>query len=125
MRGVACLRGGRMILKIDRKRIEPDIALLEMTGRIVIGSDGMRVEWNVSDLIKENCKKVIFDMAGVTIVDSTGVGILVMCYAKLKKAGGTLRIAGVNGMVEETLQITSVDKLIESFPSVAQASQGF
>jgi anti-sigma B factor antagonist len=114
-----------MILTIDRKHIEPDIALLQMTGRIVIGSDSMRVEWSVADLLKQNQLKLILDLAGVTVVDSTGVGILVMCYAKMKKAGGSLRIAGVNGMVEETLKITSVDKLIDSYPTVVEASQGF
>ena len=114
-----------MILTINRKHIEPDIALLQMSGRIVLGSDSMRVEWSIANLLKENHKKVILDLAGVTVVDSTGVGILVMCYAKMKKAGGSLRIAGVTGMVEETLKLTSVDKLIESYPTVADASRRF
>jgi hypothetical protein len=38
-----------------------------MTGRIVMGSDSRRVEWTVADLLKENQKKVILDMADVTI----------------------------------------------------------
>ena len=114
-----------MILTIERKHIDPDIALLQMAGRIVLGSDSMRVEWTVAELLKENQKKVILDLADVTIVDSTGVGILVMCYAKMKKAGGALRIAGVNGMVEDTLRLTNIDKLIESFPSVDTAMVGF
>jgi anti-sigma B factor antagonist len=114
-----------MILTIDRKHIEPDVALLEMKGRIVTGSDSMRVEWTVAELLKENQKKVILDLSGVDVVDSTGVGILVMCYAKMKKAGGSLRIAGVSGMVEETLKITSVDRLIDLYPTVGEASQGF
>jgi anti-sigma B factor antagonist len=114
-----------MILTIDRKHIEPDVALLEMKGRIVQGSDSMRVEWTVAELLKENRKKVILDLTGVSVVDSTGVGILVMCFAKVKKAGGNLRVAGVQGMVEETLKITTVDKLIDSYASVAEALQGF
>jgi anti-anti-sigma regulatory factor len=48
-----------------------------------------------------------------------------MCYAKLKKSGGVLRVAGVNGMVEDTLRLTSVDKLIEFYPSVAEAAARF
>jgi anti-sigma B factor antagonist len=114
-----------MILTIDRKHVDPDIAVLEMKGRIVQGSDSMHVEWTVADLLKENHKKVILDLTGVSVVDSTGVGILVMCYAKVKKAGGSLRVAGVTGMVDETLKITSVDKLIESYPTVVEASRGF
>ena len=83
------------------------------------------IEWNLAGLLKENQKKVVFDLAGVTLVDSTGVGIIVMCYAKLKKSGGVLRVAGVNGMVEDTLRLTSVDKLIEFYPSVAEAAARF
>jgi len=114
-----------MILTIGRKQIEPDVAVLEMNGRIVLGNDAKTIEWNLAELLKENQKKVIFDLAGVTLVDSTGVGIIVMCYAKLKKSGGVLRVAGVNGMVEDTLRLTSVDKLIEFYPSVAEAAARF
>jgi anti-sigma B factor antagonist len=114
-----------MILTIGRKKIEPDIAVLEMNGRIVLGNNSKNVEWTMAELLKENQKKVVFDLAGVTMLDSTGVGILVMCYAKLRKSGGTLRIAGVNGMVEDTLRLTSIDKLIEFYPTVAEAAAGF
>jgi anti-anti-sigma factor len=114
-----------MILTIGRKQIEPDIAVLEMSGRIVLGNDSKNVEWKLAELLKENQKKVVFDLGGVTVVDSTGVGIIVMCHAKLKKCGGTLRIAGVGGMVEDTLRLTSVDKLIEFYPTVAEAAAGF
>jgi anti-sigma B factor antagonist len=113
-----------MILTIEQKRLDPDIDVVQLSGRIVQGSDSMRVEWAVADLLKESRKKLIFDLSGVTVVDSTGIGILVMCHAKVKKAGGSLRMAGVQGMVEETLKITTVDKLIESFPTVAEASRG-
>ncbi len=114
-----------MILTIGRKQIEPDVAVLEMNGRIVLGNDAKTIEWNLAELLKENQKKVVFDLAGVTLVDSTGVGIIVMCYAKLKKSGGVLRVAGVNGMVEDTLRLTSVDKSIEFYPSVAEAAARF
>jgi len=114
-----------MILTIGRKQIEPDVAVLEMNGRIVLGNDAKTIEWNLAELLKENRKKVVFDLAGVTRVDSTGVGIIVMCHAKLKKSGGVLRVAGVNGMVEDTLRLTSVDKLIEFYPSVAEAAARF
>jgi anti-sigma B factor antagonist len=114
-----------MILKIDRKQIEPDIAVLEMNGRIVLGNDAKLVEWKLAELLKENQKKVVFDLGGVTLLDSTGVGIIVMCHAKLKKCGGALRLARVNGMVGDTLRLTSVDKLIEFYPTVKEAAAGF
>jgi anti-sigma B factor antagonist len=114
-----------MILNIERKQIPPDITVLEMTGRIILGNNSRDVELQLTQAINQNLRKVIFDLAGVTILDSTGVGIVVMCHAKLKKAGGELRVAGATGMVEETLRMTSVDKIVHFFPTVAAAAANF
>jgi anti-anti-sigma factor len=114
-----------MILTINRSQLGTDIDVLEMNGRIVLGNDARAVEWKLDELLKENCKKVIFDFGHVTVLDSTGVGIVVMCYARVKKSGGSLHIAGANGMVEQTLRMTNVDRLIELYPSVSEAAAAF
>lgn len=114
-----------MILNVERKRVNPDIAVLAMTGRITMGSDSQQVEWGLDELLKENHKKVIFDLTNVTYLDSSGVGILVMCHARLRKAGGALRIAGAQGMVEHILDMTNVNKIVHSFPTASDAAQNF
>jgi anti-sigma B factor antagonist len=114
-----------MILSIERKNVEPDIAVLEMTGRVTMGSDSQKIEWGLAELLKENYKKVVFDLTGVSFLDSSGVGILMVCHVRLKKAGGVLRIAGARGMVEETLNVTSVNKVVHCYPTAAEAAQGF
>ena len=37
-----------MILTIGTKEIDPDIAVMEMNGRIVLGNDSKNVEWDSS-----------------------------------------------------------------------------
>ncbi|MGB9434030.1 MAG: STAS domain-containing protein [Candidatus Acidiferrum sp.] len=114
-----------MILNLERRKVEPDIAVIDMTGRITMGSDSQKIEWGLAELLNENQKKVIFDLSEVTYLDSSGIGILMMCHAKLKKAGGALRIAGARGMVEETLELTSVNKIVRLYPTAAEAAQDF
>lgn len=114
-----------MILDIEHKKIEPDVAVMEMHGRITMGSDSQKIEWAVAQLLKESQTKVIFDLSDVCYVDSSGVGILMMCYAKLKKAGGDLHIAGAQGMVEEALAMTSVNKIVPQYNTTAQAAGDF
>jgi len=114
-----------MILTIERKQFDPDVSVLEMAGRICLGSASQQVEWSLAELLKQNQKKIVFDLSGVTVMDSTGVGILVMCYAKVKKAGGDLHIAGANGMVEETSKMTNVHKILPFYPSLAEAAGNF
>lgn len=114
-----------MILNIQRKTADPDVTVLEMAGRITLGNDSQKIEWELSELLKENQKKIVFDLAQITFLDSSGIGILVMCHAKLQKAGGALRIAGARGMTEETLRMTSVNKIIPFYATVPEAARSF
>jgi len=111
-----------VILTVERKQIPPDISVLEMNGRIILGNSSREVELKLAQLLSDQAKKIIFDLGGVTILDSTGIGILVVCQEKVTKANGRLRIAGASGFVEETLKITGVDKLLQLFPTVAAAA---
>jgi len=114
-----------VILTTERKQIPPDIEVLEMNGRIILGNTSREVELKLGEILAAQAKKIIFDLSGVTMLDSTGIGILVVCQGKINKAGGRLRIAGASGFVEDTLKITSVDKILELFPSVSEATVGF
>jgi anti-anti-sigma factor len=111
-------------LSIQRRFIEPDNVVVEIVGRIVAGPECQQIEWLISDLLSQDEKKIIFDISGVSHIDSTGVGIIVMCFGKMKKAGGDLRVAGARGIVEEVLKMTKVDRIISSYPTAAAAVEG-
>ena len=113
------------MLEIQTKNLQPDIVVLETTGRITIGRECKELEWAVDKLLKENHKKIIFDLAKVDRVDSTGIGIIVMCAGLVKHAGGELRVACPVGHVEEVLKMTNVDKIVVWSPTVAEAAAGF
>jgi anti-sigma B factor antagonist len=114
-----------MILTIENRKIEPDVVVMEMHGRITMGSDSQKIEWQLAELLKERQTKVIFDLTDVGFLDSSGVGILMVCHARLKKAGGALHLAGAQGMVEDALVMTSVNKIVPFYPSTKQAAEGF
>jgi anti-sigma B factor antagonist len=114
-----------MILTIEHRKIDPDVVVMEMHGRIVMGSDSQKIEWGLTHLLKDSQKKVIFDLSDVCYVDSSGVGILMMCHAKLKKVGGALYLAGAQGMVEEALAMTSVNKIVPLYSTTTMAAKDF
>jgi len=113
------------MLDIQTKHLQPDIVVLELTGRITIGRDCKQLEWAVENLVKEGRKKVIFDMAGVTNLDSTGIGIIVMSAGQIKKAGGELRVAAATAHVEEVLKMTNIDQIVVLHPTPAAAAANF
>jgi anti-anti-sigma factor len=113
------------MLEIQTKQLPPDIVVLEITGRITIGRECKQLEWATDSLVREKQqKKIIFDLSGVTHIDSTGIGIIVMSAGQVKQAGGELRLAGANKHVEQVLKLTSVEKLVSSYPTLAEAASG-
>ena len=111
-------------LHIAEKRIEPDIVVVEIGGRITFGPECHQVEWLIAHLLSEAEKKIILDISHVTRVDSTGVGIIVLCFGKVMNAGGELRVAGTQGIVKDTLKIAKVDSLMVLYPTVEAATEG-
>jgi len=113
------------MLEIQTKRMEPDIVVLEIAGRITLGRESKQLEWATENLVREKQKKIIFDLTGVTRIDSTGVGIIVMSAAQVKTAGGELRVAGAIGHIDQVLRLSSVDKLVPLHPSATAAAAAF
>src|SRR5271169_1443308 len=110
------------MLEIQTKQLPPDIVVLEITGRITIGRECKQLEWATDSLVREKQqKKIIFDLSGVTHIDSTGIGIIVMSAGQVKQAGGELRLACDNKHIEHVLKITSIDKLVAWNPTVDEA----
>jgi len=99
--------------------------VLEIKGRITLGRQNKQLEWAVESLVGEGRKKVILDLSGVTNIDSTGIGIVVMSASHLKKAGGELRVAGATAHVEEVLKITNVNQIVVLHPTTAAAAASF
>jgi len=113
------------MLEIQTKQLPPDIAVLEIAGKITIGRDCQHLEWATESLVREKRKKIIFDLTSVTHIDSTGIGIIVMAAGQVKEAGGQLRLAGLNQHVEQVLKMTNIDKVIAWNSTVAEAAAGF
>ncbi|MGA3176098.1 MAG: STAS domain-containing protein [Candidatus Acidiferrum sp.] len=114
-----------MILEVQKKSPAPAVGVLELRGRLLMGNDSRQVEWAVVEWINAGVKSVILDLSRLDMIDSTGVGIIVMCHAKLEKAGGSLRIAGAKGIVQEILHMTHVDRIVRFFPTAEEASKNF
>jgi anti-anti-sigma factor len=108
---------------MEKKEIRPGIIVLEMTGSIRMGPDLQRIEQELKHLLAGAPKLIIFDLSRVSSIDSAGVGQIVKCFSMLKSVGGSLRLAGVKGMLEGVFQITQVNKVIGIYPTASAAAE--
>ncbi|MBN2008096.1 STAS domain-containing protein [candidate division KSB1 bacterium] len=63
-------------------------------------------------IIDREFKKIIFDFKQVQYIDSSGIGVLIVCKKKLDLLGGDLRIVHVNDQVRSLLETLHIDKIL-------------
>ncbi len=114
-----------MILIFTKRSLQPGLTALSIQGNIHCGPECLRLENEIDALIAAHETRIILDMAGVTHADSAAIGSMVKCLSKIKRAGGALRIAAAQPMINYSLKLTKVDQLIQMFPTVEQAAEGF
>ena len=112
-----------MSLQVTKNRVSPELAILTLNGRLMMGEECRQLQLAVDETIKEGIKNVVVDLSHLEGIDSTGAGILVVCNGKLQKVHGNLRIAGAQGIVHETLTMIHVDRLVPFFSTAEEATQ--
>ena len=79
----------------------------------------------VSTLFGEGTPKIVINMSDVTYIDSATIGCLMDLYRQAAKAGGAVKLAGVQKRVETMLTMTGAQNFIELHPDEASAVESF
>ena len=59
--------------------------------------------------------KVVFDLSGLSFMDSTGIGLLIGRYKKLKQLNISSYIAGASVATEKVIQLAGLYKIMPKF----------
>ena len=62
-----------------------------------------------------NAKKVIFDLSGLSFMDSTGVGLLIGRYKKLKQFNIPSYISGASVATEKVIELAGLYNIMPKF----------
>ncbi len=74
-----------------------------------------------SEAIAGGAREFVIDMAGVSKIDSSAMGVLVRCQASLRALGGAMVIAGANETVRMALKLTRLETSFEFYANEASA----
>lgn len=66
-------------------------------------------------------KKIVLDLKGTEIVDSTALGAIVKVHTSLQTTGGSLALAGVGDGIRRVLAMTRLDRVFTLVASVDAA----
>jgi anti-sigma B factor antagonist len=112
------------MLSID-VREKDGIAVVDVSGRLVLGPEGQDLLQRVKQLIAERRLKILVNFAGLTFIDSCGVGELVASLSSVKKNGGVMKLAGPTALVRDVLRVVRVPTIIDVYDSESEALTSF
>jgi anti-sigma B factor antagonist len=65
--------------------------------------------------------KVVVDLSALTLIDSTGVGVLISLFKRTRGQGGHVYFAGLAAQPREVFRLLRLDKSLDVFPTVSEA----
>jgi len=87
--------------------------VVALTGRLTIGEGATELREALQKLLADGKRKIVLNLAGLSYMDSAGIGLLVSSYASMNKAGGQMKLSNLSSKIKDVLLIT---KLLTVFP---------
>lgn len=109
------------MLEIGHQKPRPDTALITVKGRMTLGENSQDVESLVNTLLHDGCRHLVFDLAGITQIDSTGIGRFIAAYRLVMGLQGSLKMAAAGTAVRNAFRVTRLDSVFPFFSTVEEA----
>jgi anti-sigma B factor antagonist len=100
---------------------EDGVAVIVLTGRLLLGPEGAELEHLTAKLIASGVRNFVFDFAHLTHIDSTGIGRCISSLNQIMEVGGQLGIAGAAGQVRDSFRVTQLDRVFRFYPDIEAA----
>ncbi len=110
-------------MEISHNEIAPGVIIIKLAGRVMMGSESEQITTLVSDLLKGSNRVIIFDLAGITVIDSTGIGRFISSYNQIAAVGGQMRMAAAPKLVIRAFHACRLDTVFRFFPTVEDACE--
>jgi anti-sigma B factor antagonist len=102
------------------------VTVLRLHGKMMGGpADSGALGGHVNAAIERGGAKLLLDLGGLTLVNSTGLGILVTNHTRIRRADGVLKIVNIPDRIGAAFQMTWLDKVFDLYEDEAKALASF
>jgi anti-sigma B factor antagonist len=102
-----------------------DVTVVDISGRMVLGSESASLRSLVSRLLSNGHNKILLNLAEVTYIDSSGLGHLVSAFTTVRKQEGELKLLKLTNKVHDLMQITKLYTVFDIRDDEAGAIKSF
>ncbi len=112
-----------MNLKMETS-VTDGVTVVACQGRILFGEEATALREQIKSLLKST-RQIVLNLAGVSYIDSGGLGTLVGAYSSARSAGADIKLTGLGQRLRDVLQVTKLVTVFEVYDSEQQAVAAF
>ena len=106
-------------------RLVGNVTIVDLAGRITLGDGSVVLRDTVRELVNDGRTRLLVDLAGVSYIDSAGIGELVGAYTTVRNKGGEMKLLNLTQRVKDLLQVTKLLTVFENYTDETTAVQSF
>jgi anti-anti-sigma factor len=108
-------------MDISYNEIAPETVAITVLGKVMLGAESEQIVTVVSELLAKGARVIIFNIAGVSAIDSTGIGRFIASYNQIAAAHGEMRIAEAKHYIFQAFHVSRLDTIFRFYPSMKEA----
>ncbi len=97
------------------------VTILSLKGKILGGPEAGAINDKIHENIESGKKKIVLDMEGLELMNSSGLGILIAAVTTLKNNDGALVLCHVPERTRHLLKMTRLLNVFDLYDSVDEA----
>ncbi len=111
-------------LYINQRRVG-DVTILDLKGRVRIGGDTVALHKAIRCLVEEGKTQILLNLAGVTHIDSRGLGELVSSHVTLSNKGGLIKLSHLTERLRDLMTVTKLLTVFDVYDDESEAVRSF
>lgn len=111
-------------LYINQRQVG-DVTILDLKGKLRVGGNTVALHRSLRTLVIEGKKLIILNLAGVTYIDSCGLGELVASQVSVENKSGQLKLVGLTEPLNELFEATRLTAVFDIHEDEADALEHF
>ena len=102
-----------------------DVSVVDLNGKITLGENTGLLRDEVRSLLSRGARNLVFNMAHVSYIDSSGLGELVGAYTTAANQGGSLKLLNLQSKARDLMQLTKLYTVFAVFEDETTAVASF
>jgi len=111
-------------LYINERRMG-NVTVLDLKGRVRIGGGTVSLHKSIRCLVAEGKTEILLNLAGVTHIDSSGLGELISSHVTVKDKGGQIKLIHLTESLRELMIITKLLTVFDVYDDEPEALLSF